>query len=172
MATLDIVILGILLVPAVVGIFYGFLNIVFSLLAWAMALGISVKLVPYFEPLLESYIETPVFRIILAFAGLFIIGLMIWSALGYFIVKLLGRTGLTAADRIFGLFFGMGLGILIVFVIVFLAGFTEFSVEQGWKQSRLIDPFQKVSIWASQYLPENIAEYHAYETEQDVESSG
>jgi len=158
----DIVILAVIVVPAIVGAFYGFLNIIFSLLAWILALGAAVKLAPYFSPMLESYVDTPVLREPLAFAGLFIVGLMILSSLGYFIVKLLGRTGLTAADRILGLFFGMGLGGLIIVVVVFLVGFTAYPEETWWQESKLVYPFQQISIWAQGFLPENIAEYHGY----------
>ena len=91
MPTIDIVILIVIAIPAIVGAFYGFLNIIFSLLAWSLALGAAVKLVPYFTPMLENYVETPILRVVLAFAGLFIVGLMILSGLSFFIVKLCGQ---------------------------------------------------------------------------------
>ncbi len=166
MQAADITILVILAIPALVGVFYGFLNIVFSLLAWVLATGIAVKVTPLFAPLLENYVETPLLRTVLAFAGLFIVSLMIFSALGYFIVKLLGRAGLTAADRILGLLFGFGLGTAIVAAVIFLAGFTAFPKEPWWEESRLIAPFEKMSVWAQQFLPENMASHHGYEFEQ------
>ena len=163
MSTADIVILGLIILPAIVGVFYGFLNIVFSLLSWAVASGLSIKLVPYFSPLLEGHVDTPILRDILAFVGLFILSLLILSGISFFIVKLLGRTGLTAADRILGLFFGMGLGGLIVVVIVFLAGFTAFPQEPWWEDSKLAEPFERISIWGSQFLPDSFTEYHSYD---------
>ena len=163
MSTADIVILCLIALPAIVGVFYGFLNIVFSLLSWAISLGLSVKLVPYFSPLLENYVEQDVIRMVLAFIACFILSLLIMSGISFLIVKLLGKTGLTAADRILGLFFGMALGTLIVFVIVFMAGFTAFPEENWWEQSKLAQPFERISIWSSQYLPESVSEYHSYE---------
>ena len=169
MSTVDIIILCLIALPAIVGVFYGFLNIVFSLLAWAFSLGLSIKLVPYFSPLLEDYVDTPLLRIVLAFVGLFIISLLIMSGISYLIVKLLGRTGLTAADRILGLFFGMGLGSLIVAIIVFLAGFTAFPTEKWWNESKLVLPFERISIWGARYLPESFREYHSYEVQRQDE---
>lgn len=84
------------------------------------------------------------------------------SGISFLIVKLLGKTGLTAADRILGLFFGMALGTLIVLVIVFLAGFTAFPQDSWWEESKLAEPFERISIWSSQYLPESVSEYHSY----------
>lgn len=163
MSTADIVILCLITLPTIVGVFYGFLNILFSLLSWAVSLGLSIKLVPYFSPLLENHVDTPILRMIVAFIALFIISLLIMSGISFLVVKLLGKTGLTAADRILGMSFGMGLGGLIVTVIVFLAGFTAFPQETWWQESRLAQPFERISLWASNYLPESVTEYHSYE---------
>ena len=167
MQTVDIAILLIVALPAIAGVIYGFLNIIFSLLAWALALGISIKFSPAFTPLLEASVNTPVLRTILAFVGLFVISLMILTGIGFLIVKLLGRTGLTAADRILGLFFGIALGGIIVEVIVFLGGFTELPQEPWWGDSRVIQPFERVAVWSGQYMPENISNYHGYEIMTD-----
>ena len=156
MFTVDIVILCLVALPTVVGVFYGFLNILFSLLSWAVSLGLSVKLVPYFSPLLENYVNTPILRDALAFIALFILSLLVMTGISYFLVKLLGSAGLTAADRILGLFFGMGLGGLIVTVIIFMAGFTALPQEVWWEESKLASPFERISIWSSRFLPESI----------------
>jgi len=163
MQSFDIAILLIIALPAIAGVMYGFLNIIFSLLAWTLALGISIKFSPAFSPLLESSVNTPVLRTILAFVGLFVISLMILTGIGFLIVKLLGRTGLTATDRMLGLLFGIGLGAIIVEVIVFLGGFTALPQETWWDESRVMKPFERIAIWSEQYLPESISKYHGYE---------
>lgn len=162
MSGVDIGILVCMFLPALIGVIYGFLNILFSIIAWVFALGIAVKGSVYFSPLLENYIESPLFRDMLAFIGLFIISLMLLTAIGYFIVKLLGRAGLTAADRILGFFFGFGLGGAIICVVVFLAGFTAVTTKSWWQESLLIEPFQRIAVWGSQFLPEDVAAYHRY----------
>ena len=162
MQTIDIIVLVVLLLPALVGVLYGFLNILFSIIAWVFALGISIKFGSFLSPLFESFIETAVVRDVLSFISLFIISLMIFTALGYFIVKLLGRSGLTAADRILGFFFGAGLGGAIVAVAVFLAGFTTITEETWWQNSRLLVPFERIALWSHQFLPDNVVEYHRY----------
>ena len=163
MQSFDIAILLIIALPAIAGVMYGFLNIIFSLLAWTLALGISIKFSPAFSPLLESSVNTPVLRTILAFVGLFVISLLILTGIGFLIVKLLGRTGLTATDRMLGLFFGIGLGAIIVEIIVFLGGFTGLPQETWWDESRVMKPFERIAIWSEQYLPESISKYHGYE---------
>lgn len=175
MQTADIVILVMLIVPGLVGILYGFLNIIFSLVAWVCAFGISVKFSAFFSPMLATYIDTVMIRNVLAFVGLFIVSLMILSALGYFIVKLLGRAGLTATDRLLGFFLGIGLGGVIVAAAVFLTGFTALPDEAWWQESALIPPLQRTAEWGQGFLPENISKYHSYDvdvpTTQKLEKS-
>jgi membrane protein required for colicin V production len=162
MPTVDIVILVSLLLPAIVGAIYGFLNIVFSLAAWGVALGISLKFSVHFVPLFEGHVESPLLRDVLAFVAVFLISLVLLSIAGFLIVKLLGRTGLTAADRIFGFFFGIALGGAIIAVVVFLAGFTAVPKEPWWEASMLVDPFERLALRAHGYLPESAAQYHSY----------
>ena len=165
MQTADIVILALLIVPGLIGILYGFLNLVFSLVAWICAFGISVKFSAFFTPMLATYIDTVMIRNVLAFVGLFIISLMILSALGYFIVKLLGRAGLTATDRLLGFFLGIGLGGFIVAAAVFLAGFTIIPREPWWQASMIIPPLERVAVWGQKFLPENVAKEHSYDVD-------
>ena len=152
----DILVLLALLLPAAVGAAYGFLNIVFSITAWVLSLGIALKFGAQFAPLLESHVETPLIREALAFVGVFLLSLLLLSALGYAILKLLGRSGLTAADRLFGLCFGICLGGAIIGVVVFLAGFTALPREKFWQQAMLLPPFVEIAVWAEQFLPANV----------------
>lgn len=162
MQTADIVVLVTLIIPGLIGALYGFLNIVFSIIAWVLAFGISFKFGALITPVLASYIETPLIRNILAFSGLFLISLLIFSLVGFFIVKLLGRAGLTAVDRMLGFFLGIGLGGFIIAVVVFMAGFTAFPEEGWWRNSVTIKPFEHIAVWSHRFLPDNIAEYHGY----------
>jgi membrane protein required for colicin V production len=166
---IDIAILMTILIPALVGVIYGFLNIVLSLVAWGVSFVLAAKLGQFFSPMLAGYIETDILRDALAFFGVFILCLIMFSALGYFMLKLLGRAGLTAADRILGLIFGIGLGGSIIAVMVFLAGFTDLTSTDWWQRSLTVGPFQRVAIWGRQFLPENIARYHQYDTTRQLE---
>jgi membrane protein required for colicin V production len=169
MEIIDIGILIILALPAVIGVLYGFLKIVFSIVAWTLASAISVKFGAYFAPMLSGLTETVLLQKVLAFVAVFIISLMILTGIAFLIMKLLGRTGLTGTDRILGLFFGLGLGGFIVSVIIFLAGFTALPKEQWWRDSVMLPPFQLIAVWGHQFLPEDFANHHGFETENAVE---
>ena len=163
MHIIDIIIVAVLVLPAVVGAIYGFLNILFSLIAWILALGIAMKLYGAVSPFLEPYVNIGILRDLLAFIALFIVSLLILSAVGYFLMKLVGRSGLTATDRILGFVFGVGLGGAIVTVAVFLAGFTSVPTSTWWHESALIQTFQQTAVWARRFLPANVVEDHRYD---------
>ncbi len=163
MTPLDIIIVFLIFISAVFGIFYGFLNIFFSFLSWGIAVFLSIKLMPYVSPFFEGYINTPMLRDILSFAVLFFLSLFILTGVGYLIVKLLKREGLSAVDRVLGMLLGLGLGGLTVALTVFLAGFTAFPKEPFWTQSSLVEPFEEISVQSAQYLPASLKEYHGYE---------
>ena len=161
----DILIVLTLLLPAAVGVAYGFLNIVFSITAWVLSVGIALKFGVQFAPLLETWVETPLFREAIAFVGVFLLSLLILSAVGYAVLKLLGRAGLTVADRLLGLCFGICLGGAIIAVVVFLAGFTNLPREKLWQEAVLLPPFVRIAVWTEQFLPQNVIEYHGYDSE-------
>ncbi len=165
----DILILLALLLPAAVGAAYGFLNIVFSITAWVLSVGIALKFGVQVAPLLEPYVESPLIQEALAFVGVFLLSLVLLSMVGYGILKLLGRAGLTAADRFLGLCFGICLGGAIIGVVVFLAGFTALPRENMWQEAVLLPPFVKIAVWTEQFLPENVVQYHGYDSEMTGE---
>ena len=94
MQSVDIGIVVLLALPAIIGVLYGFLNIVFSIVAWTLASVIAVKFGTYFGPMLAGLTETILLQKVLAFIAVFIVSLMILTGIAYLIMKLLGRTGL------------------------------------------------------------------------------
>ena len=161
MEGVDIGILTALLAPALAGLLYGFLGIMFSFAAWLLAALMAMKLSGYFSPLLIPYFN-PLLGSGIAFVVVFLIGLVLFSLLGRFIVRLLGRTGLTAADRFLGGVFGLSLGAAFVFALVFLAGFTALTEKDWWQDSLLIEPFQRLCVWGQRFLSEDMAAHHRY----------
>ncbi len=160
-----------LFLPAVMGLLYGLLNVLFSIAAWVAAALVALKFSGSFSSLLVGYLE-PVLRDAVAFVAVFIVSLMVFTALGYFVVKLLDRSGLTAVNRLLGCCFGLSLGAAAVAILVFLAGFTAVSKNTWWHESVLIEPFQRVCVWGRGFLSEDIAAYHRYERAPATDGQG
>jgi membrane protein required for colicin V production len=64
------------------------------------------------------------------------------------------KTGLTGADRVIGVFFGLLRGFLIVTVLVALAGYTQLPKSDIWDDSLLVEFFQPFAVWLIDLLPD------------------
>jgi len=159
---IDIGILALLLLPAILGLLYGLLNVLLSIAAWLLAVFVATEFSGWVSLLLAAHLE-PLLRDIVAFAGVFIASLMAFTVLGHFVIKLFNRAGLTAVNRALGFCFGAGLGAALITVIVFLAGFTAVSKNAWWHEAVLLEPFQRIAVWGRDFLPADIAASHRYE---------
>ena len=161
MTGLDTGILAALFLPALMGLVYGVLSILFSMISWSLAALIAIRFGGYFSPLLADYVN-PIFREFLVFTGVFIISLTLLNILGHFLVKLPGQAGRGAVDRFLGFCLGLGLGGVMVIILVFLAGFTPITQEQWWLDASLVQPFQQLCLWGHDLLPQEVAAHHRY----------
>lgn len=162
---LDTGILATLLLPALMGLIYGVLSILMSIISWLLAALSAIKFSAYFSPLLAGHIN-PIFRDFIVFTGVFLVSLALLHILGHILLKLSGRARLGAVDRFLGFFLGLGLGSAIVIVVVFLAGFTPVTQEQWWLDASLIEPFQQLCLWGRDFLPQEMATHHRYASDE------
>ncbi|MGA7800530.1 MAG: CvpA family protein [Gammaproteobacteria bacterium] len=157
MSWVDYAILTLIGVSALVSLLRGFVREALSLATWVAALWIALA---FFEPLagrLVQWISVPSLRLGAAFAALFLTVLLLGALIGYLAGQLVQKTGLTGTDRVLGMVFGVGRGILIVAVLVLLAGLTAMPRDPWWTESQLLPHFQHLAIWLRDFLPGDIA---------------
>jgi membrane protein required for colicin V production len=106
--------------------------------------------------------DDPTFRLITAFASLFILSLMVSALINMFAVKLVQRTGLTRMDRFLGLIFGFMRGVVLVSILVLLAGLTALPQESWWDSSFFLFRFQAIAEWVREFLPDGMASSFRY----------
>jgi len=104
----------------------------------------------------------PSARLAVAFAALFLVALFLAGLVNYLAVQLIKRTGLTGTDRMVGIFFGLGRGILIVAILVLLGGLTPLPKDPWWDASGLMHYFQSIALWLRSFLPPGVAENIRY----------
>jgi len=155
----DYAILGIVLVSMVVSLFRGFLREVFSLLVWLAAVYAALQAAGPLAVRLEGAIEVPSVRVIIAFAGVFLVVLAVGGLVNYLIGKLVESTGLSGTDRLFGALFGALRGLAIVLVAVIIAAFTPFVADPWWQQSMLLPEMERMATWLVGFFPESIQAY-------------
>ena len=148
MTQVDTLILAVIAISSAFGVWRGFIKEILSLLSWIAALLVSRVYSESLAGILESLIDNPSVRYVTAFFVLFVIIIMLGTALNHFMSKLLVVTGLKTLDRLLGAGFGVARGTVIVLVVLFILN-VFVSGSKWWQQSTLI-PYGMVLIEESQ----------------------
>ncbi len=157
MIGVDYVILGVLLISSFISLIRGFVKEALSLAGWVISFWVSLTFSGGLSELLSSSIENSSFRLIIAFVALLVISLIISTAVNFFAVRLVQRTGLSGTDRFLGVVFGFLRGVLLVSVLVLLSGLTALPKEPMWQESTLLFRFQAVAVLMQDFLPDSVA---------------
>ncbi len=159
MLWIDYVIIGIIALSAIISVVRGFVKEVLSLAAWVLAFWVALTFSPQLSVLLSDYIATPSVSLFAAFAALFIVTLILSALVNHLIAAIVEKTGLSGTDRMLGVIFGLLRGAAIVTLLVLLAAATPMPNDAWWQDSVLIEHFEKLAIWARQFLPVGLAQY-------------
>lgn len=158
----DYVIIGIILISAFIGLFRGLVKEAFSLGTWVISIIIGIRFSQPFSVYLVDYIEMSSVRIAAAFIILLLLTLMLGAMLSFLLSQLVDKTGLTGMDRFAGFLFGIARGMVVMAVLVLLAGLTPLPQDPWWVESSLIGPFQELSVWLREQIPEGVTGYFSY----------
>lgn len=157
----DYGILGVIGFSALVSLMRGFVRETLSLLAWILAFWVAFT---FFREIAVHmpWISVPSIRIAVAFILLLVTTLILGAVVNFLIGQLLDKTGLTVADRLFGILFGVARGALIIAVLVLLAGLTPLPQDPWWRESQLLGHFIGIAEWLRAWLPPDIAARFRY----------
>jgi membrane protein required for colicin V production len=136
----DWVIILILVISSGISLKRGFVKEALSLLVWGGAFVIATWFSPALAPHLESYAATPSAQQMAAFATLFLVSLLLGSVLSYLIASLVRVTGMSNADRFFGVLFGCCRGALIILAVVLYVPLVLPIDQDPWWQTSLLIP--------------------------------
>jgi membrane protein required for colicin V production len=81
---------------------------------------------------------------------------MFGALVNFIVAQFVKKTGLSGADRIFGVLFGFLRGMLIVVVFVVVGSMTPLPEQDWWQSSELLGRFEKLTLMLKPYFPENI----------------
>lgn len=156
---IDYCIVGMIGLSALIGLLRGLIREVFSLSAWLAAAWVGLRFSRDFSAYLDPVISVPSARMGASFGILFFACLILASLIAFLLHKLVQSTGLTGTDRLAGMVFGIGRGVVAVAVLVLLAGATPLPADPWWKESALIPPFQSLALWLRDQLPSDVGNY-------------
>ena len=140
-----------------IGLFRGLVREVFSLMAWGVAVWLGLRYSRELAAHLVSVISLPSARVAAAFAILFAATLALSRLIAFLLDKLINSVGLTGADRLGGMAFGLARGVLVAAVLVLGAGATALPGDPWWKASKLIPPLQSFALWLRGQIPVDYA---------------
>jgi membrane protein required for colicin V production len=138
----DWVIILVLLISSVISLKRGFIKEALSLSVWVAAFIIATLFSPHLVPHFEAYASTPSAQQMAAFSTLFIVSLLLGSALSYLLASLVKVAGLSNADRVLGVIFGLARGVLIILaVVLYVPIVVPIDQDNWWMESSLIPHF-------------------------------
>jgi membrane protein required for colicin V production len=133
----------------------GFVKECLSLVSWVAAFVIARLFTPNLEQVLVDSISTPSLRYIAAFTTLFICVLLVGALISRLICELVRVTGLSATDRVLGMFFGLARGVVLSIVAVALLRLTPLESDEWWQQSIAIEKLQMLEKWSRKTLEDS-----------------
>jgi membrane protein required for colicin V production len=159
MIWIDYAILGVLGLSALLSVLRGFIKEALSLAGWIIAIWLGLAFSEEFAALLSDKISVPSIRMAIAFSVIFFLTLLATGLVIYLVGLLVKKTGLTGTDRMLGVIFGIGRGIIIVGILVLLAGLTPLPDDPWWRESMFVPHFERLAMEIRGLLPPEAAEY-------------
>lgn len=136
----DWMILLILAISAIVSVMRGFVREILSVTAWIIATVVAYVFGDELAVLLQGWISNTSLRINIAIFILFTMTLLIGAFFNYLLTEAVRNSSLTFTDRIFGIFFGLLRGIVIVMMLVLFAP-AGLLQNKAWQESELAPHF-------------------------------
>ena len=130
----DYLIILLIALSVLIGLWRGLLREVISLVTWIAAFAIAFLFAEDGAAHLTPYLDTPSLRVAAAFGGLFLATLLLGGLVGIVASQLVDYTGLTGTDRVLGMAFGLGRGVVVIAMLVLAAGQTPQPKDTRWQQ--------------------------------------
>lgn len=111
---LDIVAFGVLIFAGLMGLSSGLVHAVLFIGAWVGAGVAAWQLTPVLQPEVEKFVSAPQVAYFATLLGVFVLALMAFTMIAGTIGKFVRGSALKTPDRILGLGFGAGCGVLVL----------------------------------------------------------
>ncbi len=156
MTVVDVVVIFVICLSALFSLMRGFVKEAISLATWIIAIWLAATFSPKLAAVLPAGIESEAVRQAVGFGVLFVLSLMLGALINVLVSQVVKKTGLSGADRVFGVAFGVLRGGLIVVVFVVIGGMTPLPEADWWQSSVLLEWFESVAIVIQGYIPEDL----------------
>jgi membrane protein required for colicin V production len=114
MAVADIVVVGVIVLSGLIAFSLGFVRVLLGLCGWVGAALATVYGFPLVRPFMHAWIESNLFADALTALGVFIVSLVILTAISHAIGRRIRDSGFGALDRSLGLVAGIVMGFVVL----------------------------------------------------------
>jgi membrane protein required for colicin V production len=114
LTAIDYVALAVILISAAYAMFRGLVYETLAIIAWLAAGYAALRLTPLLRPFVHGQISSPLLETIIVGAGIFLFVFLPLSFASRRIADAVKKSRLGMVDRVFGLVFGVGRGLVIV----------------------------------------------------------
>jgi membrane protein required for colicin V production len=156
MTVVDVVIIFVICLSTLFSLLRGFVKEAISLASWLLAIWLATSFSGRLAEILPASIESEAVRQSVGFGVLFVLTLMVGSLVNYLVAGVVKKTGLSGADRVFGMFFGFLRGAMIILVFVVVGGMTPIPQQSWWQSSILLERFARVAVELQDFLPQDM----------------
>ena len=158
-ATLDWVVLAVLLVSVLLGVLRGLVYEVLSVLSWLAAFILAQWLAPDVAAMLSMGEAGEAIRYAAAFLVVFIATVFAGGLLAWITKKMVEAVGLRPVDRTLGAAFGLVRGILLVLVLAVVVQVTPLKSGEWWTESKTADVATAALRGLQPMLPDRFGKY-------------
>ncbi|MBI5276615.1 MAG: CvpA family protein [Burkholderiales bacterium] len=158
-ATLDWVVLAVLLVSVLLGVLRGLVYEVLSVLSWLAAFVVAQWLAPDVAVMLPMGEAGEAIRYAGAFLVVFIATVFAGGLLAWLTKKMVEAVGLRPVDRTLGAAFGLVRGIVLVLVLAVVVHVTPLKNGEWWTESRTADVATAALRGLQPVLPDRFGRY-------------
>lgn len=156
MTVVDIIVIFVIVLSALFSLMRGFVKEAISLATWVVAIWVAATFAPKLSAMLTGMVDSEAARQAIGFGVLFVLTLMAGALVNFMISQVVKKTGLSGADRLFGVVFGLVRGGLIVVVFVVIGGMTPLPEQGWWQDSEMLRWFEDAAIVLQQYIPQDL----------------
>ena len=132
----DIGLLVFLSISVLVGLLRGFAFELLSLAGWFAAWLAATQWAGFAERYLPAGEPGSALKHAVAFAGVFLLVLIVWGLAARVVRSLIRATPLSPLDRVLGAAFGLLRGMIALLVLAAVVGFTPLANSPAWQQAQ------------------------------------
>lgn len=153
---IDWSIVGLIIISGIISLWRGFIRESFSAMIWLLAILTAWLFLDDFAAVFEGWISSYTIRITFAGIMLIIMVLLTGALINTLAGKLITFSGLSASDRLLGIFFGLLRGIIIVTILTGITNYLSVKDTRWWQNSVLMPKFEQLAVWSKEIVKDKV----------------